>query len=349
MSTTAATKTTRPPLLEGARQLTVTLDAERPITGAPVPVTPSESVVDVRSADVSRRRSYQMRYYSTAIRSVLRRHRLVVPVERPTYRTAVRVSPRLQQQWMELFDVPPGAEASLTYFTTSGTSLFMRMLADLGINFRHLLHLASAMQFLADADPGPASGIHQEISGRLASVSVVGDSRVCLVVQHELTAPPGRQLQRNRETFMIGGVDPTVMDELRAISTPPAVDLRGITTRKPRLDGRPNVHRAQLAIPRDAGLRYGSVSGDLNVVHTTRLAARLFGFRGAFLQGLGTANHVLSDIARHTPGRLDAFEVTFARPLYVGQTAELTRDRTTFEVTDQRKHLVAYGTYRVAT
>lgn len=302
-------------------------------------------VIDVRPADVSRRRSYQMRYYSTAIPSVLRRHRLVVPVERPIYRTAVRVNPRLRQQWRELFDVPPGAAAKLTYFTTSGTTLFMRMLADLGINFRHLLHLASEMQFLADE--APTSGIHQEISGRVGSVSVVGNSRVCLVVQHELTSPSGRQLQRNRETFLIGGIDPTGMNELRAISTPTTVDLRRITTRRPRLDVTPEVHRTQLVIPRDAGLRYGCVSGDLNLVHTTRLAARLFGFRGAFLQGLGTANHVLSDIARHRPGRLDAFEVTFARPLYVGQTVVLARDDSAFEVMDQRQHIVAYGTYRM--
>ncbi len=195
----------------------------------------------------------------------------------------------------------------------------MKMLADLGINFRHLLHLASEMHFLADPAPRPASGIHQQISARLAGVSVAGDDRVCLVVRHELTTPSGRQLQASRDTFVIGGIDPTGMDRLRAIATPTTVDLRG------------------------------SVSGDLNLVHTTRIAARLFGFRGAFLQGMGTANHVLSDIARHMPGRLEAFEVTFARPLYVGQTVELARDRDTFEVTDQRRHVVAYGTYRTAT
>ena len=186
----------------------------------------------------------------------------------------------------------------------------MKMLADLGINFRHLLHLASEMHFLADPAPRPASGIHQQISARLAGVSVAGDDRVCLVVRHELTTPSGRQLQASRDTFVIGGIDPTGMDRLRAIATPTTVDLRGITT---------------------------------------RIAARLFGFRGAFLQGMGTANHVLSDIARHMPGRLEAFEVTFARPLYVGQTVELARDRDTFEVTDQRRHVVAYGTYRTAT
>jgi hypothetical protein len=348
MSMTAATRT-RADRREGVHDHTVALKAGRQTVGATVPVTPIESVVDVRPADVSRRRSYQIRYYSTAIRSVLRRHRLVVPVDRPTYRTEVQVSPRLQQRWLELFDVPPGARANLTYFSTSGTSLFMKMLADLGINFRHLLHLASEMHFLADPAPRPASGIHQQISARLAGVSVAGDDRVCLVVSHELTTPSGRQLQASRDTFVIGGIDPTGMDRLRAIATPTTVDLRGITTRKPRMDARPDVHRARFAIPRDAGLHYGSVSGDLNLVHTTRIAARLFGFRGAFLQGMGTANHVLSDIARHMPGRLEAFEVTFARPLYVGQTVELARDRDTFEVTDQRRHVVAYGTYRTAT
>jgi hypothetical protein len=289
-----------------------------------------------------------MRYYATAVRSVSCRHRFTEPADRLIYRTEVRVNPLLHEQWLRLFGVPRLAPANLTYFTTSGTPLFMKMLADLRINLRHVLHLASEMRFFGCAEPHPVRGIEQRMSAAFTGISVVGDDRVCLLVAHELTSPSGRTLQESRETFVIGGISPTAMDELRGIATPATLDLRRIIARRPRLSGRPDVHRAQFAIRRDAGLRYGSVSGDLNAVHTTRIAARLFGYRGAFLQGLGTANHVLSDIARHGPGSLRAFDVTFARPLYLGQTVELARDRSTFEVTDARRQVVAYGTYASA-
>ena len=350
MSASTATKSTTTPQRAGSRDRSVELDREPPVCAAADQVVSnaSASVVDARSADVSRRRSYQMRYYATAVRSVCRRHRFTVPADQLTYRTEVRVSPTLQQQWLRLFGVPSAARPYFTYFTTSGTSLFMRMLTDLGINLRHVLHLTSEMRFLETVEPHPYRGIHQRMSARITGVSVVGDARVCISVEHELTSTSDRPLQRSRETFVIGGISRTTMDEIRDIATPAPFDLRRIITRKPRLGGRSDVHRARFAIGHDAGLRYGIVSGDLNMVHTTRIAAKLFGYRGAFLQGLGTANHVLADVARYGPNNLQAFDVTFTRPLFLDQTVELARDQHDFEVTDERRQMVAYGRYASA-
>jgi hypothetical protein len=55
---------------------------------------------------------------------------------------------------------------------------------------------------------------------------------------------------------------------------------------------------------------------------------------------------VLADIARHVPDRLEAFQILFARPLYLGQTVEIVRDHGSFEVLDQGERVIAYGTYR---
>lgn len=348
MSMDTAIRSTTIPQRTRARDRSLERD-RGPLTTASPPLASNGSLVEARPADVSRRRSYQLRYYASAVRSVCRPHRFTVPADRRTYRTEVKVNPTLYQQWLRLFDVSSTAGARFTYFTTSGTSLFMRMLTDLGINLRHVLHLASETRFLRRAEPHPVLGIHQLMSAEITGVSVVGDDRVCLTVEHELMSTSGRVLQQSRETFVIGGISRTTMDEVREIATPATFDLRRILTRTPRLGGGPGVRRAQLAIRRDAGLRYGAISGDLNMVHTTRTAAKIFGYRGAFLQGLGTANHVLADIARFGPGDLQAFDVTFTRPLYLDQTVELARDRHDFEVTDERRHVVAYGTYAAAS
>ena len=83
--------------------------------------TPTGSVLDFATPDVSRRLAYQLRYYTAAARSLLCRHRLDVPREPAIYRCELRVSPWLQQQWHDLFKVQPDRPARLTYFTTAGT------------------------------------------------------------------------------------------------------------------------------------------------------------------------------------------------------------------------------------
>jgi acyl dehydratase len=308
--------------------------------------TQARAVVDVATPDVSQRLAYQLRYYTAAARSLLCRHRLDLPPEPTIYRSEVRVSPGLQQQWHDLFHVRPNRPAFLTYFTTSGTCLFMRMLADLGINFRHLLHFSSEVHFAKDGRAPAGSGIHQQISGLISEVSMVGEDRIALVVDHESTTPSGHTVQHGRDTFVIGGLTPEVIDAVRPVARPASLDLHDLTRRPSRLNARADVERAHVEVGTDAGRRYGLVSGDLNLVHTTRTAARIFGFRGAFLQGLATANHVLADIARHVPDRLAAFQIIFARPLYLGQTVEIVRDHVSFEVLDQRRRVIAYGTYR---
>jgi hypothetical protein len=308
--------------------------------------TPTGSVLNFATPDVSRRLAYQLRYYTAAVRSLLCRHRLDVPREPATYRCELRVSPLLQQQWHDLFKIQPDRPARLTYFTTSGTCLFMRMLADVGINFRHLLHFSSEMHFGPDGPVPAGAGIHQQISALISEVSVVGEDRVALVVEHELATPSGHRVQHGRDTFVIGGLTRAVIDAVRTMASPTSLDLHNLSRRPSRLNARHDVERTQVEVGADAGRRYGLVSGDLNLVHTTRTAARVFGFRGAFLQGLGTANHVLADIARHVPDRLETFQILFARPLYLGQTVEIVRDHGSFEVLDQRERVIAYGSYR---
>jgi hypothetical protein len=308
--------------------------------------TPTGSVLNFATPDVSRRLAYQLRYYTAAVRSLLCRHRLDVPREPATYRCELRVSPLLQQQWHDLFKIQPDRPARLTYFTTSGTCLFMRMLADVGINFRHLLHFSSEMHFGPDGPVPAGAGIHQQISALISEVSVVGEDRVALVVEHELATPSGHRVQHGRDTFVIGGLTRAVIDAVRTMASPTSLDLHNLSRRPSRLNARHDVERTEVEVGADAGRRYGLVSGDLNLVHTTRTAARVFGFQGAFLQGLGTANHVLADIARHVPDPLETFQILFARPLYLGQTVEIVRDHGSFEVLDQRERVIAYGSYR---
>jgi acyl dehydratase len=68
------------------------------------------------------------------------------------------------------------------------------------------------------------------------------------------------------------------------------------------------------SVPADIGKRYARVSGDRNPIHTSRLAARLFGFRGRIAHGMWSAARCLAALEGRLPDAVTA-EVSFKRPV----------------------------------
>ena len=64
----------------------------------------------------------------------------------------------------------------------------------------------------------------------------------------------------------------------------------------------------------DAGRRYAAVSGDRNPMHTSRLAARAFGFPGRIAHGMYTAARALAAVGSSRGAAFD-WAVEFARPV----------------------------------
>jgi acyl dehydratase len=67
-------------------------------------------------------------------------------------------------------------------------------------------------------------------------------------------------------------------------------------------------------VPADIGVRYAKVSGDRNPIHTSRLAARLFGFPRRIAHGMWTAARCLASLEGRLPERVTA-EMRFQRPV----------------------------------
>ena len=78
--------------------------------------------------------------------------------------------------------------------------------------------------------------------------------------------------------------------------------------------------------------------------HVTPAGAARAGFRRPFLQGLCTANLVVTALTRR--GTLERFSVLFARPVEVGQSVELLLHDDGFELRDETGRLVAFGEHR---
>ncbi len=116
----------------------------------------------------------------------------------------------------------------------------------------------------------------------------------------------------------------------------------------PQLTGHGNVQQIDISVPHDMGIQYGKVSGDLNMVHTTAFAAKLFGYRKPFIQGLCTANYVLKHLTGSTNDALGSFDITFARSVFVGEIIHLYYVEDSFEVCRADGKLAAYGRWMLS-
>ena len=72
-------------------------------------------------------------------------------------------------------------------------------------------------------------------------------------------------------------------------------------------------------LPADLGLDYRRVSRDPNPIHTSRLAAKAFGFTRPIIHGMWTHARLLAALEPRLPGSYTA-EVQFARPILLPST-----------------------------
>ena len=119
--------------------------------------------------------------------------------------------------------------------------------------------------------------------------------------------------------------------------------------RRSKLTGRDGVQRTVVDVPKDMGTRYGQVSGDMNPVHTTALAARLFGYPRPFVPGLCTANRVLAILSTQSEARLQQFRISFAQPVPTGTRVEVPVTDSDCEVLDGDGKVLAFGNFARAS
>lgn len=266
-------------------------------------------------------------------------HSLALDTEPVVYETSFRVRPSQQHRWERLFGATPAAGTPFSYYTTAGSVVLLRLLGDLGVNLRHLLHLQTCATHVTMADIGERCRLRV----RLDRVTPLAEDRAALVVEVEVASPEGRVRQTVREVFAVLHL-PAGWE--RAVASSPLFDASS----QDLLLGRPvrragPVQHISIDIPSDLGLRYAEVSGDLNT-HGAELGSGTPTGPRPFIQGLCTANLVLAQLARHHC--LAGLVVRFARPVYVAQRVDLLVHDDGFELRDEAGRLVAFGAQRYA-
>ncbi len=303
-------------------------------------------IVVLEPPDLTRMRQYMVSYYAAALKHVLKQHRLLVDRRFPAYETAFVVTAEEQAHWRALF-ATTASTTPFTYHSTVGTMALMRVVGDVGVNFKNLMHLKCEMGIAPGHWVQP--GQSYRLATQIEDIIALRDDRVALVCASRVYDASGFRIGSYRDYFVILNLEPEYVEALRAArgyGHLDAAEFQGIASRLPRLTDGPAMRRHRIDVPEDMGMRYGKVSGDLNLVHTTAVAAKIFGHPRPFIQGLCTANYVLRHLSE-AYGPPQGLRITFAKRVFVGQQIELRHGAKEFEVCDGRGALLAFGDFDV--
>ncbi len=275
---------------------------------------------------------YNWFYYKSAIKGVLRPHRL--EFKEPKYgrdsNFLYRESTR--KRWHNLYKVPDDIEVPFTVYGYSGSVGMMAVLKELGINFRHLLHLKSEIRvnsllkagesYIIDYALEDVIRIKADKAAMINITKVMRGNEICMEV---------------KDHFVIKNVPERYLERLESDETG---EFRGITRISAgRLESCKDL---ELFIMENYARDYGRASGDKNIVHTTKFTSRLFGFGRPFIQGLCTANLIMSKLCMEgfTPA---FFSIVFCRPVYIESRVILSYTDTDYRLLDDKDRVLCFG------
>ncbi len=288
---------------------------------------------------------HALAYWPTTLRSLLSPHGMDPAGASRTY--AARFEPRADQhqRWCAAFGLDAAAAkgAPFLFSQATGTLLYMRLFADLGLNFRHLLHLRHRATHRPTPEQHALGG--QFVSARVAAVHALGARKAVVSVACTVSGEDGLVLLNVQDDFIVRGYRP---GQLAALPRHPAPPFEALNRPMPRWAAGTAPWHTQVAVAPELGRRYGRLSGDANPVHTTPWAARLFGHRQPFLQGLATRTLIVGQLAQ-AGWRVNRLELHLCRPVTCGSTVSLQHDEQRFELADAAgTTLLASGRFEAA-
>ncbi len=276
--------------------------------------------------------AYKWFFYSRAFKGVLRKHRVVFKNRRIGRDEHFILYPEWKQRWYELFGAPQNIYIPFTYSDFSRAVGFMEVIDGLGANFKYLLHLKSEFWFYRELIPGDSYVIDYIFEDVLRikpdKAAMIGLSAI---------SRNGELFMKMRDHFVIKEVPEKYASRLQTDETN---EFKGIThvPAEPLL----NCTVQEIYISANLPKRYGITSGDRNIVHTSAWVARLFGYDRPFIQGLCTANLIMSELCR-AGIKLQHFSITFGRPVFLKSKVFLCYTDKEYRLQDEDKNILCFG------
>lgn len=286
---------------------------------------------------------HALRWWAHTLPGLLQRHRLE-PARAGHYGARFNPNAALRESYAELFDLrhgPGGVGYPFLYAQGVNTLLQTRVLADLGVNRRHVRHLRHSTQLHAGAEAYQGETC-QQLDCRLQRVVRIGPTEVLALLQTRIVDSADRLLAQVDDGFVV-----RELDVAYAVQADEDDRLRRAVSRMRRrqaeLDaGAADVRMRQLYIAADAGRRFGRISGERSPAHVHRLGARLWGQRRPHVQSQYLRNLVARELAEWGVDQA-SLQLTFNRLACLGQTLHLLLQDSRFELVDEHNRLVAFG------
>lgn len=275
---------------------------------------------------------YNWFYYRSAIKAVLRPHRLNFKKPRYGRDDNFYYLESTWKRWHKLYNVPLEINVPFTVYSYSASVGMMAILKELGVNFRHLLHLKSELKIHEIMKPNLKYSIvysfEEAVRIKKDKAAIIGTTRVMR---------EDKIFMEVKDYFVIKNVAEKYLSALKEDDTK---QFKGITRFTLKEIENPVVH--ELYIHENYARDYGRASGDKNIVHTTKLASTIFGFKRPFIQGLCTANLIMSRLCMDNfiP---EYFSITFCRPVYLESKVILQYNDSEFYLTDKKGRVLCAG------
>jgi len=275
---------------------------------------------------------YNWFYYKSAIGGVLRPHKLEFSEPRFGRDSNFIYRESTRRRWHALYNVPENLEVPFTVYGYSGAVGMMAILKELGVNFRHLLHLKSEIKINSTMQAGESYVIdyafEDAIRIKADKAAIIGTTKVLRT---------NRSLIEVRDHFVVKEVPEKYLEKLRTDETGEFRGITGIPSCNPE-----KFITRELYIMENYARDYGRASGDKNIVHTTKFASRLFGFGRPFIQGLCTANLIMSRLCVEgfTPA---FFSIVFCRPVYLESRVFLNYNEEEYILQDENDRVLCCG------
>lgn len=305
---------------------------------------PAPNFLEHPQPDISKRRHYLAKYYRAALPAIFRPHKLELNKAFNSYASQFSLTQKGQERWFDLFEVSPelGRRIPFSYITTSASLSFMYLLADLGINFKYVRHIASHIEF-EPRNLAVKTGHSYRYQMSLDDVFVVRGDRVVVEVIASIFDESGQLCAKHREWFIVTNL--AKKQVLKLYSHPKFNKVAKANKVKSYKRCLKHADSVLFTIPPHMGVTYGRVSGDMNIVHTTPLTARLLGYPKPFIQGFCTVNMILKQLSVYRNLRPSRLVTTFVRPVFVDEQVMLYHDEARFELTDLKAKVLAHGSF----
>lgn len=297
-----------------------------------------DNIVFLKQQDLEKSLQYKLYFLYHAIKGLSRKQKLTIPSDKK-YTVNFEISKKEFANWNQNFK-SDSKSIQYSMHLKSATTLFMQSIVDLKVNYKNVLQLKSVQKF---SKPG-----FQYTPGRYTNTSWLeeftsaGKKNVILGFASQVKNENDEIVQNNMDYMMVLNVTTEQLEQLKEHKKASKINYRRWLIPN-KLKGEAIKFQKEIFIESNMPSKYGKVSGDQNIVHTNKFIAKLFGFKGAFLQGLCTKNFVIANWPFEKS--IKEISINLIKPVYTNQKIKIIYGEDSYMIKDQKDKIVCHGHY----